>query len=413
MKQESIPDHRRDITKLFRTGSPQSAPTSINASPQFVVKVSKYCNLRCDYCYEFPHLGDKARMGLEQIQLAFQNIESSITHLAVEDINFIWHGGEPLLIPIEFYEQVALAEKDVFGTEFSCKNTVQTNLTVLTDRHLEFLKGGFFEDIGVSFDVYGDQRIDTKGKPRTDAVRAHMQKLLDHQIHFAAIAVLTRATLPNVKQIYRFFDELNLRHRILAYYKSADSGQAQRHGLDFGELVGAYKDIFHEWLASDQATSVDPIDDYVHFAVRHVTGRNNDRYDRSKSDRVFIIDVNGDVFNNIEPYEREFCYGNLFHSLLSDIVTSEGRARSIALSQDRMQRFCHRCPYFGSCPGTFVADATNVEREILRAHGCPVRRVLDHIVDVFERTDLQGLLVRTCTEAAHASAKENSALSVA
>ena len=35
---------------------------AINASPQFVLKISKYCNLRCDYCYEFPHLGDKARM---------------------------------------------------------------------------------------------------------------------------------------------------------------------------------------------------------------------------------------------------------------------------------------------------------------------------------------------------------------
>jgi uncharacterized protein len=394
-------------------GEPAILPVSINPSPQFVVKVTKYCNLRCDYCYEFPHLGDKARMGLEQLRLLFENIKRSIAELAVEDINFIWHGGEPLLVPVEFYEQLGRIQKDVFGTQFSCKNTVQTNLTVLTARHIELLRGGFFDDIGVSFDVYGDQRIDTRGKSRTDAVRANMQTLLDNQIEFAAIAVLTKATLSYVRHIYRFFDQLKLRHRILAFYKSADRAQAQRHGLDFDELVGAYKEIFHEWLASERSTGVDPIDDYLHYAVRYVTGQNNDRYDRSKSDRVLIIDVNGDVFNNIESYEPQFRYGNLFRSPLSEVMASDARRRSIALSENRMQRFCQQCPYLGSCPGSFVADATDVERKILQAHGCPVRALLDHIIDVFQRTDLQELLVRTYAEAAGASAKENAALSVA
>ncbi|TMJ35754.1 MAG: radical SAM protein [Alphaproteobacteria bacterium] len=193
-----MPDHRGTIAKPSPTQPRQSSPRSISPSPQFVVKVTKYCNLRCDYCYEFPHLGDKSRMRLEQLRLLFENIKRSIAELAVEDINFIWHGGEPLLVPLEFYEQLALIEKDVFGSQFSCKNTIQTNLTVLTARHIKFLREGFFDDIGVSFDVYGDQRIDTSGKSRTDAVRANMQTLLDNQIEFAAIAVLTKVGILQV-----------------------------------------------------------------------------------------------------------------------------------------------------------------------------------------------------------------------
>ena len=72
---------------------------AINSSLQFVVKVSKYCNLRCDYCYEFPHLGNAARMSLDQIRAAFQNIKSSIAELAIENVDFISHGGEPLFDP--------------------------------------------------------------------------------------------------------------------------------------------------------------------------------------------------------------------------------------------------------------------------------------------------------------------------
>jgi uncharacterized protein len=385
---------------------------AINASPQFVFKVSKYCNLRCNYCYEFPHLGDKARMSLPQVRAAFQNIKSSINELAIEDADFIWHGGEPFLIPLEFYEQVNLIQKDVFGAEFKYNNSVQTNLTVLTDRHIEFLERGFFGDIGVSFDVYGDQRVDTKGRSRTDTVRANMRKLISHQIDFGAIAVLARATLPCIKQIYRFFDELGIDHRILPYYRSVSSEQAQRHGLDFDELVGAYKDVFHEWLASERATPVDPIKDYVRYAVRHIAGVNNDRYDRSISERVFIIDVNGDVFNVVESYEPEFCYGNLFKSAFHEITLSEGRARSIALSQQRVQRFCHECPYFGNCPGIFVANATSVERKVLEASGCPVRTMLDYIIDVFKRTDLNDVILESYKTDDAASAKEHPALSV-
>ena len=92
---------------------------AIDTSPQFVFKVSKYCNLRCDYCYEFPHLGDKARMSLDQIQAAFQNIKSSVTELEITDADFIWHGGEPFLVPLEFYEAVNLIRKTSSGVNLN------------------------------------------------------------------------------------------------------------------------------------------------------------------------------------------------------------------------------------------------------------------------------------------------------
>jgi uncharacterized protein len=225
--------------------------------------------------------------------------------------------------------------------------------------------------------------------------------------------VLARETHPYVKRIYRFFDDLGIQHRMLPYYKSGGDGQADRHGLSFEELVGAYKDLFHEWLASERATPVQPIKDFVRFAVQHITGFNHDRYDRSTSERVFIVDVNGDVFNVVEPYEPEFCYGNLFRSSFQAITESDGRARSIALSQERMQRFCYQCPYFGNCPGVFVANATSVERKILETGGCPVRPVLDHVVDVFERADLNDFILESYKAAEGGSTDARPALSVA
>jgi uncharacterized protein len=386
---------------------------AIDRSPQFVVKVSKYCNLRCDYCYEFPYLAERARMSLDQLGAAFRNIKSGVEHLAIQNVDFVWHGGEPFLIPLDFYERIDLLQQDIFGTELKYRNSVQTNLTVLTDRHIEFLKGGFFDDIGVSFDVYGEQRVDKKRGSSTETVLTNMRKLIESQIGFRAIAVLARDSWPHVRQTYRFFDDLQIEYRVLPYYRTVGSEQAQRHGLKFEELVAAYKTVFHEWLGSERATPVHPIKDYVRFAVQHITGVENDRYERSTSERVFVVDVNGDVFGVVESYEPEFHYGNLFGSPFRELVESEGRIRSLALTDERMKRFCHQCHYFGNCPGAFVANATSIERKILETSGCPVRAVLDHIVDVFKRTDLKDFILESHKAAERGSADAHPALSVA
>ena len=92
--------------------------------------------------------------------------------------------------------------------------------------------------------------------------------------------MLARHALPNIKHIYQFSAESGINHRILAYYRSVSSTQAQRHGLYSVKLVPAYKYVFPESLASERATPVDPIRDHVRYAVRRFTGADSNRYIR-------------------------------------------------------------------------------------------------------------------------------------
>jgi uncharacterized protein len=263
----------------------------------------------------------------------------------------------------------------------------------------------------VSFDLCGDARVDINGNTRSAIVLANLRRLRENEIDFGAIAVLARDTLSGIKDVYNFFDELNITHRVLAYYKTASSEQAQRHGLDFDELVGAYKALFHEWLASERATPVEPIALYAKYAARHVAGHRDSRFDRSKDEWAFIVNVNGDVCTDDGGYESP--YGNIFRSPLSEIVRSDARAGALALAQDRMRRFCSDCPYFGSCPGTFVANATAVDRPILEANGCVVRVMLDYMINVFERTGICDFILQDKDRHLGDFANANSALTVA
>jgi len=270
---------------------------------------------------------------------------------------------------------------------------VQTNLTILTDRHLEFLKSqSFFQALGISFDVHGDQRVDTRGQLRTEQVLHNLQKLIDCQIPFGAIAVLARNTLPHVRQIYRFYDQLNISCRFLPFYLSAFDGQIGDHAITHAELVAALKSIFDEWVGSEQATRVEPIDEYVDYAVAHIAGRGGRRYSRESDEFVFVVGLDGGVWGQAEAYENAYQYGNLAHESLGDILTSKGRRFSVEQAESRLDRHCRNCPYFGACPGSFVADSSPQQQKLLEESGCPVKEVIDHIVATFEQTGLSPLI---------------------
>jgi uncharacterized protein len=98
----------------------------------------------------------------------------------------------------------------VIGDRAEVLNLLQTNLTVLTDRHIEFLRSKrfFSEGIGVSFDVYGNQRVDVLGRLRTETVIENIHRLREAGIMFGAITVLARNTLPHIESIFRFYDKL-------------------------------------------------------------------------------------------------------------------------------------------------------------------------------------------------------------
>ena len=66
-----------------------------------------------------------------------------------------------------------------------------------------------------------------------------------------------------------------------------------------------------------------------------------------------------------------------------------------------------QCPYFGSCPGFFVGDATLEQQRLLADSGCPAREVIDHMVGRLEKTDIKDALL-----AGGAPKTENPALQV-
>lgn len=157
------------------------------------------------------------------------------------------------------------------------------------------------------------------------------------------------------------------------------------------EVVACLNQVFDDWLASEWATPVEPIGSYVKFAVSFLGGAAaNYRYDKRNEESVFVVNLDGGVWGvgTGERYEPEYRYGNIFTDSFEHMLASPGRMNVVAAAEGRVASYCADCPYFGHCPGSFVADATAEEMAALNRSGCPERKILDHIVDTLRRSDI-------------------------
>lgn len=124
---------------------------------EFILKISSICNLNCDYCYEY-NLGDSSWktkskiMGLETAKVIAEKIKKHVELHNIPNIFISFHGGEPLLVSINHFEQIILILKtELFSSNTRVTFSTQTNCTLINE---EFIK--LFEkyqiNIGISID---------------------------------------------------------------------------------------------------------------------------------------------------------------------------------------------------------------------------------------------------------------------
>jgi uncharacterized protein len=325
---------------------------------QFVVKTSKFCNLRCRYCYEYAELGNKKAIALAQVADMFRNIASLYQNLdAPTDIQFVWHGGEPLLQSPDFYWQTFELQKQIFG-ELSpyISNAVQTNLTVLDKPRLDLLKNGF-DGVGISLDLFSGLRVNAFDKDSQPTVIANMDKLRDAGIDFGGITVLTKLNLPYLTEIYNFYKKMQLSVRILPLFNGAFAEQHLGYEIDAEDTLQAYKTLVDLWFADDEFVMVLPIIQYIQ-QVLHMYDPNARSmfYDKSEWESIYLVNTTGDLYSYADAYDLERSHGNIFTTSLQDLVIGERHQKVIEAANYRIMATCQDCPFFGACSGYPVAE---------------------------------------------------------
>ena len=109
------------------------------------------CNLDCSYCYYLDKAeiygGREPRMSLEMLETF---VREYIQANDVPEVQFNWHGGEPLVLGLDFYRKAMEFEKK-YAEGKKIYNTIQTNGVLLNQDWCTFLRDNEFL-VGVSID---------------------------------------------------------------------------------------------------------------------------------------------------------------------------------------------------------------------------------------------------------------------
>jgi len=157
--QTSLPNTWQLLTDKERRliASLADAPKTIRHSHLFMVmKATRLCNLRCTYCNSW-------KDGPNQIMQP--EILSKATCEAmrlpwVEQIDFIWHGGETTLLPISFFEHALELQRQIASPR-TVTNAIQTNGTLLTEEWITLFERFNFT-VGVSLDPPPERHARTR-----------------------------------------------------------------------------------------------------------------------------------------------------------------------------------------------------------------------------------------------------------
>ena len=173
-----------------------------------VLQPTAFCNLDCDYCY-LPDRTRRSRMELATVQAA----ATFAAQLGAQNEIFriLWHVGEPLVVPPDWYRSAHQVLSEVLGAN-RIELHFQTNATLLTPAWISFLRSDPRIRLGISLDgpahLNDAHRRTRSGHGTYAKVMTAIEAVRQAGIPFNVIAVITADTLDHADELYDFFREL-------------------------------------------------------------------------------------------------------------------------------------------------------------------------------------------------------------
>lgn len=170
-----------------------------------VLQSTPFCNLGCTYCYlSEQERASKNKMNLDTIRQAARFVKNS-GYLG-ERLTILWHAGEPLAMPINYYERAI----EVLNHELSnCKLrfNFQTNAVALNQHWCDFISKNKIS-IGVSIDgpedIHNKYRVTKRQQGTFNQTMRGINILKSNGISFGTISVITDESLSKAKEIVDF-----------------------------------------------------------------------------------------------------------------------------------------------------------------------------------------------------------------
>ncbi|MFI9722957.1 radical SAM protein [Streptomyces sp. NPDC052396] len=322
-----------------------------------IVKVTRLCNLRCSYCYDW-------RSGPDQ-RMPF-GVAARMTAAALRDpehdaVEFLWHGGEPTLIPVQYFEKVMAVQARFRRPGQPIVNAIHTNASHITKRWVEFFRQYRWQ-VGISVDgpreVHDASRVDAAGRPTLERVLRGYEVLRSEELGVGVISVVDRRTLAlGPVALFDFMVEVGIHNYGINFampdpQPDAASGTTVDHYITTQERTEFLIGLYDRWRTyNDHRIEIREIATVLDRLARVKGGSLPCTYGGDCFGNLYTVEPNGDVNHCCYLVgDPQYRWGNIMRQDFSAIRQSPNM-NAVVAARAREEGELQQCPEVSVCRG--------------------------------------------------------------
>ena len=328
-----------------------------------VLKVASRCNLNCTYCYMY-NLGDMTYknqpkiMSDETVDAILLKTKNHCINHNLKEFVFIFHGGEPLLCGISFFQRFIDQAHEILLPEVIPYFSLQTNAVLIDNEWVNFF---IDNNISVSCSLDGYKEVNDKyrvyhnGKGSFDDILEGINTLKRNHAFNIQLNVLSVLNLDaNPKLLLEFFDKNNLDFDLLLLDANYDKLPFKKTSFTDTIYADWLCEVFDIWY-----------DNYSHLHIRFfvnimliILGKNSstDGYGKGINE-LLIIETDG----GIEAVDVLKICGDGFTKNGLNILTNEmdeafnsELINKFVYANERLPEKCSKCSLSDICGGGYL-----------------------------------------------------------
>ena len=351
----------------FRDAQKQTGPVAFMT---MLKPAGSACNLDCTYCY---YLDKAAQYGGREAVMSDELLELYVRQYIeandVPTVQFCWHGGEPLLLGIDFYARAMELQRKYAGGK-RIENTLQTNGTLVNERWCELFAANNFL-VGLSLDgpedIHDAFRLTKGGRPTFSRVMRTVELFRSGGVEYNTLSVVNRLSEGRGAEIYRFFrDTVRSRymqflpavehvvdvegfHRPMIVSPEREGARLAEWSVTAGGSGEFLCDVFDQWVVGDVGQTFVQLFDATLAQWCGVEPGVCSMGETCGDARV--VEHNGDVYSCDHFVYPEHCLGNIRETPLAEIYHSARRRDFGLAKRNALPAECLACRYYFACRG--------------------------------------------------------------
>jgi len=304
------------------------------------VKPTLSCNMKCKHCFNGEKLNKSGFIDIKKVKLLFKKASDEY-----KSIKVTFHGGEPTLAGINFYNDLFNFQRDLIektGVQFI--NLFTTNGLLLTEAFIDLLiKNNTL--INVSYDGPYNDLLREKGGRVLHNIRIIQKK----KGRVRCFITLSKGSYQHLNKIYDWFNENELDFKTLPIEKAGyvkDDESLIMDPIDFSRTLA---NVYKRWICDKN------------FKVRYYTFEEFSSLRRDKQfkpywfNRKLAINPDGKIYPFGRPNDVNFSLGYPEEiDKIEEIFQSEKYIELRRILEGLYVKKCQKCESLTVCNGVAI-----------------------------------------------------------